>query len=167
MLNLLALFAGASAGVQATAASRQAQAQRTALEFDAATSDQNAALARQQARYALAAGQGAEQDVLSKGRALMGDQRATMAANGVDLTEGSPLDILVGTEAATQRDAARTRGNAAREAWADEVQAVNYENRAKAARAGAAQFSPSSAFTTSLLTNGLQYASRWYSMRQG
>lgn len=162
MLNLLALFAGASAGVQAAGAAQSARANRTSLGFQADVADQNAKLAELQAQSILLRGQQVEQDVLAKGRTLAGDQRATMAANGVDLTEGSPLDILVSTEAATQRDAARTRDNAAQDAWAARVQGTNYRNQASAARSGMSQFSPGRAFGTSLLTSGTQLAARWY-----
>jgi len=55
---------------------------------------------------------------------LQGSLQARLAAQGSDL-EGSPLDILGDAAALGEQDALATRYQAAREAWAQRIQAAN------------------------------------------
>jgi len=55
---------------------------------------------------------------------LQGSLQARFAAQGSDL-EGSPLDILGDAAATGEQDALATRYQAAREAWAQRIQAAN------------------------------------------
>ena len=61
-----------------------------------------------------------------KTRLMIGTQRATLAANGVDLQFGSPLDILGDTAMFGAIDEQRIQANAAREAWGYRTEAMNY-----------------------------------------
>src|SRR5690606_19604666 len=64
---------------------------------------------------------------------LRGRQRASLAAAGIDLTEGAPLEILLGTEIMGELDARTIRENAEREAFAAEMDAFNFRTQAAAA----------------------------------
>lgn len=82
-------------------------------------------LAGQQARDAILRGQAAEQKQRDLTAQRIGTQTAALAAQGTDL-EGSPTDILGDTARAGEQDALTIRTNAAREAWAHEIQAAGY-----------------------------------------
>lgn len=82
-------------------------------------------LAEQQARDAVLRGQAAEQKQRDLTAQRIGTQTAALAAQGTDL-EGSPTDILGDTARAGEQDALTIRTNAAREAWAHEMQAAGY-----------------------------------------
>jgi hypothetical protein len=62
---------------------------------------------------------------------LMGKQQAAMAANGVDLTFGSPLDTIVDTAKMGELDAQNIRTNAYREAYGYQVKSANYTAEGK------------------------------------
>lgn len=68
---------------------------------------------------------------------LKGQQRARMAANGLDLTVGTPAEIQDQTDFFKLQDINTTRFNASREAWADRAQGANYNYQGQAARSQA------------------------------
>lgn len=122
---------------------QQGQAQAAAMNYNAQVAEMNATLADRAAKDALRRGAAEEQQKRMEISALQGRQRAAMAANGVDLTFGSPLDTLVDTAVMGELDALTIRRNAAREAYDYETQGVNYRAdaglsrvNAKAARTG-------------------------------
>jgi hypothetical protein len=119
------------------------------------TANANAALADQQAADALARGQSNEFNQRLKTAQLKGTQTARMAANGVALDSGSPLDILTSTDVMGEADANTIRDNAAKEAFGYKSQAANYRAQAGAANPFAAGF-------TSLIGASGQVADRWY-----
>lgn len=119
------------------------------------TANANAALADQQAADALARGQSNEFNSRLKTAQLKGTQTARMAANGVALDSGSPLDVLTSTDMMGAVDANTIRDNAAKEAYGYKSQAANY-------RAQAASSNPWSAGLSTLLSATGTVASRWY-----
>lgn len=66
---------------------------------------------------------------LKKGR-LKSSQRANLAANGIDLGEGSAAEELVSTDIMGEIDGARIVNNAVRAAWGYTTQASIYRTRA-------------------------------------
>lgn len=111
MCNPALLIAGSTAvsvigGVQA------ANAQAASSMYSAQINDQNAKFAERRARDALERGKEEEQRVRQEGAQLKGNQIAGMAAAGLDLSFGSPLDVLVDTTTGIELDAARVRRNA-------------------------------------------------------
>jgi hypothetical protein len=104
---------------------QQAQATSAANKYNAQVADMNATLADRKAKDAIERGATAEQQKRQQTAQLQGRQRAAMAANGVDLTFGSPLDTLVDTAQMGELDALNIRSNAYREAYDDKVQGVN------------------------------------------
>ncbi len=99
--------------------------------YSAAVSEMNATLADRRAKDAIERGQIAEQRKRQEVAGIVGKQTAAMAANGVDLSFGSPLDTLIDTATMGEIDALTIRTNANREAYDYRVQAVN--GRANAA----------------------------------
>lgn len=104
---------------------QSANAQAAASNYNAQVSEMNATLADRRARDAIERGQIEEQQKRQEVAQLQGRQRAAMAANGVDLTFGSPLDTLVDTAVLGELDALTIRRNSAREAYDYNVQGVN------------------------------------------
>jgi len=62
---------------------------------------------------------------------LEGRQKAAIAANGIDLSFGSPLDTIVDTAKMGEIDALNVRSNAYREAYGYKVQGTNQLASAK------------------------------------
>lgn len=146
----------------ALGAQRQAELTKRGYESQAQVARNNAQIAEWQAQDALTRGQKAEQTQRLKTARLAGTQRATMAARGVALEEGSPLAILEDTEFMGERDAQTLRENAAREAWGHRVQASNYGSDASMLAYRASAISPETEAMNTLLTGAGSVADTWY-----
>lgn len=112
-------------------------AQAAAATYNAQVAEMNATLADRAAKDALERGAAEEQRKRMEIAAIQGRQQAAMAANGVDLTFGSPLDTLVDTATLGELDALTIRRNAAREAYDYETQGVTYRADATLSRMNA------------------------------
>jgi len=156
-LQVAGVLSGARGAASSAAASQQA------YEYQAAVNRNNAQVAQWQAQDAIQRGAQAEQQQRLKVAQLKGTQRASLAARGVSLAEGSALNILQDTDYMNELDSLTIRDNAAREAWGHRVQASNYSNDAAllSNRAASSQ-SASSAGLSSLLAGAGQVASSWY-----
>lgn len=152
--------AGAVAG--ASAARSKAESDKNAYEYQAAVNRNNAQYAEMQAADALQRGVRTEQTQRLKTAGLKGTQRASLAARGVALGEGSPLAILQDTEFMGEMDVQTIRGNTEREAWAFRQQAMNYQAEAGLLESTASAIDPNRAAITSLLSGGGQVAGSWY-----
>ena len=120
---------------------QQGQAQAQAATYNAQVSDMNAKLADRAAKDALDRGAKEEQRQRQKTAQILGQQQAGMAANGVDLTFGSPLDLLVDTSIMGELDALTIRSNTYREERDIRQQAANYRGQAGMQRAQASSAS--------------------------
>lgn len=114
----------------------------------------NAKAAEYAAADAMARGAVAEQQQRARTRALMGQQKAALAANGIDIGTGTGSLLLTDTAGLGEFDALTVRNNAMKQAYGMNVQADNLLSEGKAARAGANMAS----FGTAL-TGGSQMAS--------
>jgi hypothetical protein len=123
------------AGLSAAGSLIQGNAQRAAANAEAAAAEQNARLADEQARDAVRRGGYEELKLRRQASMLQGTQRAQAAAAGVDVASGSALDAQIASLSEGEQDAAVIRFNAQREAWGYGVQATNYRNAARAAKA--------------------------------
>lgn len=101
-------------------------AQAAAAGYQAQVATMNAGFAEKRAADALARGQEEEDRVRREGEQVKGTQIAQMAAAGLDLGFGSPLDVLINTTVGIEMDALRTRRNAQLEAEDFDRQAWNY-----------------------------------------
>lgn len=119
---------------------QQAQASAKASKYNARVAEMNATLAERRARDAIERGKLEEQKKRREVALIAGQQRAAMAANGLDLGFGSPLDTIIDTAVAGELDALTIRSNAYREAYDYRVDAANRRagaamNRAEASSA--------------------------------
>lgn len=116
---------------------QQSQASAKASKYNAQVQDMNARLADRRAKDAIERGAAEEQRKRQEVARIKGAQTAAMAANGVDLTFGSPLDTIVDTAVAGEIDALTIRTNAYREAYEHKVDATGKRAGAKLSRMGA------------------------------
>lgn len=103
---------------------QQANAQSKAARYNAQVSEMNATLAERRARDAMERGAREEQKKRQEVAGILGQQRASMAANGLDLGFGSPLDLMIDTAVAGEMDALTIRSNTYREAYDYRVDAA-------------------------------------------
>jgi len=139
-----------------------AQAQRDALKMQAETAATNARLAEKTAQSVLLQGQEEAGKAGLRTAHLRGTQRASLAANGLDLGEGSAARILTDTEVMGQRDVDTIRANALRAALGYREQGANFQGAAIMTRAAADSTSPGAAAGASLLSGASSVASSWY-----
>lgn len=111
---------------------QQAKAEAKAMEAQAATNRQNAALAEKRAEDALQRGDIEEKQKRLESARLRATQQTGFAAGGVLTSEGTPLDVSSDTAALGELDALTIRSNASREAFEHEVDAFNFNSAAGA-----------------------------------
>lgn len=159
-------LSGAGAAFSALGSYNSAQGQKSALAAQAQIDQNNKQITDWQASQAIQNGQIEEGNARLRTASIYSTQRAALAANGIDLGQGSATDILTTTKLMGDRDAATVHDNALRTAWGYKTQGVNYTNNANAARAGADSISPGMAAATSLLSSAGTVASSWYGMNK-
>jgi hypothetical protein len=142
------------------------KAQKSALQHQAVMADTNARIAELGAQQELIKGQREVASLTLKAGQLKSTQRASLAANGVDLGVGSAVDILTSTDLMKEIDANTLTANAVRSAWGYRTQGVNYQNEALAKRASAGAISPFASGVTSLLGSAGSVASSYYKMKK-
>tara|TARA_R110000851_G_scaffold5398_1_gene22362 strand:- start:5115 stop:5663 length:549 start_codon:yes stop_codon:yes gene_type:complete len=99
----------------------------------------------------------------AKVRQMEANQMVGLVGQGVDLTEGSSIDLLADTAGLGEFDAQVIESNANREAYNAKVQGMNYESQAGLYKAKANAQSPAFAAGTSLLSSAGQVSDRWKS----
>jgi len=115
----------------------------------------NAALAEYNAQDAARRGQLELARVQRRTAQLKGSQRANLAARGLDLSEGSPLEVLTETDYFGELDANTVKENTAREIYGFRVAGRNYLEQAAA-------INPWLSAGASALSGAGLVADRWY-----
>lgn len=115
-------------------AEENAQLIEQGSETNAQISDYNARMLEAKARDSVRRGYVDESRFRVTNRGLIGSQRAGFAAQGVDISTGSPLDVQTDTAYQGELDALTIRTNAAREAWGFQVSAEDERMQAAAQR---------------------------------
>jgi hypothetical protein len=158
------MCAVAAAGLMLTAygMQQQAQGQKNLANYNAQVADGNAKMAEYSAQDAIRRGDEEAAAIRRNADMLKGSQRASMAARGLDLTQGTAQELQDQTDFFAQTDMATARNNAQREAWAARVHGANFASEAAMQRATARSISPGLAFGTSLLGGAGQVADKWY-----
>jgi len=118
------------ATVSAAGAYMQSKAQKDALGYQEKEAQMNAQLQGQMAEDAIARGNRDAQDHMQKAAMMKSSQKAAIAANGIDVSQGSPASILDDTDYMAKVDVGRIKGNAQREAWGYKVGQTNASNTA-------------------------------------
>lgn len=114
------------------------------------------------AQDALRRGEETAQKARRDADATKSAQRAMMAANGLDLNSGTPLDLQEQTDFFGQLDQNTARRNAANEASNDRYSGAMARFKGDSAQGQGV----TSAFGT-VLGTGAQVASKWYDMKGG
>lgn len=146
------MMQAAGTGVAAMGAYNQAQSQKAALENQAQIADWQASQAEN-------VGQQQQAAAGLKAQALMGQQAANLAANGVQLGQGSAAEIMASSKFMSDRDQLTIRDNAMRTAWA-------YRTQADVERTMGSNISPITAGATSLLGGAAQVGASWNRWKQ-
>jgi hypothetical protein len=112
----------------------QGMAANSAAKAQARAEQQNARLVELQGEDAVRRG-GREEEKFRRQLAIhQGQQRAVLAASGVDIDSGSAAELQEASLMEGEEDAAVIRLNAQREKWGFDMQALNHRNAASAAR---------------------------------
>jgi len=143
MCELTAILTLASTALGAMGQIHEANAAAAASKYNAQVAEMNAEISERRAKSTIEAGARDEQMKRQQVQQILGQQQAGMAANGVDLTFGSPLDLLVDTAVQGEIDALTIRTNTYREAYNARVDATKqragaelYRGQAKSAQTG-------------------------------
>jgi len=137
MCEIATILTVASTALGAMGAIQQGNAAAEAGRYNAKVAEMNAVMSERRAKDAMERGAREEQRKRTEVAALKGRQVAAMAANGVDLSFGSPLDTIVDTAVLGELDALTIRKNAANEAYDHRVNAVNGRSDATLSRMNA------------------------------
>lgn len=138
--------------------------QETMMRAQADAAASNARIAELGAQSVLSQGNQQVGALTLKAGQLKSSQRASMAANGIDLGTGNAAEIQASTDIMKEIDANTLTANAVRSAWGYRTQSMNFQNEAMAKRATAGSISPFGAAFGSLLGSAGSVASSWYSL---
>lgn len=134
-LSLIGIgLTAAKTGADFVAQRKQAKLAEQQGNFEAMLFGRNADQAELQAADAVARGREGEMDVVRNQRLLEGDQRTAFAAQGIDVSTGSPAAVIENDSALAQIDRQRIRINAAREAHGFQFDADTYRMEGEFAR---------------------------------
>ncbi|MES5673899.1 virion core protein, T7 gp14 family [Acinetobacter baumannii] len=143
-------------GVEALSSYAKMKAQKQAFKQQEKLALYNATLSDNQARQAIEDGTNAVTDYQRNVSAFKSSQINALAENGIDVTQGSAIDLLASTEMLAQGDIDSIKYNAALQSWGHKVQATNYRNQAENYRVAAKSIRP---LTSTLLSLGGEAAS--------
>jgi hypothetical protein len=169
-LAIASLVAGVAAtGMQAVGAAQQGQAASRQAQYQAQVADNNATIQRGMAADALQRGEVAEQQQREKTAQQISTQRAALASSGTDVNSGSNVNIQGDTAAAGEFDALTIRGNAAREAYGDTVNAMSDTATAGLDRSKASAAEDAGMFGAGadLLSGASSVSNKWLSYKTG
>lgn len=151
---VMALSALVGGGAEFAGAAGQSAALRQQGKWAEETADFNARMMELQATDATRRGEAEAALAASRGRQVVGAQKAAYAASGVDVASGSALDVANDSEFQAQLDVQKIRQNAWRSAWGLTSEAELTRQQGRMARlAGNAEAE------ATMLTGGLKFAS--------
>ena len=134
MCEIGTILAVSSLVIGAGTAVYTADQQKKEGRANAEIMENNATLAEQQAKSASAMGDREAEQAAWRNRALMGQQRAAFAANGIDESIGTPTELLGETALFGEVDQQTIRLNAAQNAWGFRADALNSRNKGALAK---------------------------------
>ena len=106
-------------------------AKADAYKYQSSMAWQNAAIAKQNQKYALDIGEQQAEKAGIAGAAQAGQIKAAQGASGVDVNYGSAKEVQTSQHLVSQMDLNTIREKPAKTAYDFSVQATNYENQAK------------------------------------
>jgi len=144
----------------------QTQASIQNYKFQSQMAGINALISETNAQAMLLAGQRAEQNVRLRGARIKSAQRASMAANGIDLQSSTAQNVLNSTDVLNETDALTVQSNALKAAFGYRTQSVSDKNSANIYSAVSDGMSPLGNATGSLLSSGGAVAESWHKYSQ-
>lgn len=160
------IIMAASAVVSAYGAYQGAKGQKNQARYQAAVARNNAQVAEWQAKDAAERGAQGEMENRRKYARLAGAQRAALASQGLDMSEGSALALLGDTELYSTLDSTNIKANTEREVWARKNQVNDANAQAGLYQMQADNISPGMAFGATLLNSAGSVSERWYKYGQ-
>jgi hypothetical protein len=149
------------AGASALGQYQQAQGAKSAAKYNAAVANANAKVAEFKAQDAIDRAQTNAENIGRQQAAMRGKQRATIAANGMDLSSQSAQSILDATDFYGLADQKSATDSGLTEAWGHRTQGASYQAEAQMQRNRASSISPFGAAATSLLGSAGGIADKW------
>lgn len=128
----VSVASGVTGGVVGGIASvQQGKAQQAQYNYQAKVAEENAKIAQENANVQRQ--QGIEEARLQrlKTASVIGSQKTAMAANGVDITQGTAVDVISDTAAMGELDALQTQYNYETKARAYEAESGNFINQSR------------------------------------
>lgn len=130
-VSIIAMAAGGAQGMLGAISSVMAgDAKSKAYKYQSSMAWQNAAIAKQNQKYALDIGEQQAEKQGIAGAAQAGQIKAGQAASGLDVSGGSAKEVQNSQHLVSQMDLNTIREKASKTAYDFSVQAVNYENQA-------------------------------------
>lgn len=159
----------AATAVSAYGAMQTAKAQSAAASAKAQQDQNNAILAGRAADDASARGLVAQQQKGNQTNQLIGQQRAALAANGVDPNSGTAVDLQSDAAGNGELDQLTVGANAAREAAGYRAQGMNYSTQASVDEASSQNALSAGALqaTSSIIGGAGSVAGQWYQFQAG
>ena len=154
--------------VSAVGSMQQSKAQAGQAKYYAAVARNNEILAKRAADDARERGLVEELNQRIRTNQLVGRQRASLAANGVEVGTGSAIDLVEDTLKIGETDALTIRANAERDAMGYLAQGADFKGEASLYDSSARNIRSALPFElagTALATGGT-VASQWYSFQQ-
>lgn len=108
-----------------------------AQKYQAQVAENNAAIARQNAEYAMQAGHAETEKTSLKGAANLSNIKAGQAASGVDINSGSAVDVQASQRETNKLDSETTLNNAQLKAYGYRTQETGFKAEAQLNRAAA------------------------------
>lgn len=157
----------AGVGMQAFSAMNASDANSKYAAYQAAVDRNNATYAEWAAQDSIERGNKAAEDKTRQAGALKATQQNSMAARGLDVSEGTPLNILDDTDLMMQMDVDTIKQNAAREAWGSRVKGSNSAANASLLMSKAQNENPWLIGAGTLMSGLGAVSDRWYAYNKG
>ncbi len=151
----------------ANAAKANAESTQINLQYKSDMAKLNAQLSESNAQATLLASERQVQGIKLRTAQVKSSQRASMAANGIDLGSDSAVNILTSTDVMGEIDANTAYANGVRSAWGYRTQAQNFTGEAAMASASASGINPGTAYSTTLIGGAGSVATSWYKLNKG
>jgi len=166
MCDLTMIFTIGASLLGAYSQIEQGRAQQQAANYNAQVAQMNAKLADERARDALERGAEEENKKRREVAGLIGKNRAAMAKSAVDMSFGSPLDVIIDSATLGELDALTIKKNSYREEQDHRQQANNYRAEAGMYKAAGKNAKSQSLFAAGgTLLGGVGDAYKGFKMR--
>lgn len=138
---------------------------RAQAKYQRQTNEVNATLAAQAATEAERIGYDEAQKLARKNAAARGEQVAAMVGAGLDVTTGTPADVIKATDYFGGIDVQTVAQNARKAAWGHRVEQQNYLSTASAYGASTRAYRPALSTGLSLIGSAGDVAEKWASRK--